>query len=449
MVLGQYQKQVHLLSPQMVQSMKILQMGIQELAEYIEEAIQENPVLEPPEPQDQVVPAEDFSRKLEWLEANDQQNAYYHAQDAEGDEGDPLASLGCFIDDEDDLKRYILSQFMGTELEPTVMEAVEFLVDQLDPNGYLDEDLPELAARAGVPESVMARAIIELQAADPAGVEARDLSECLRLQIERRSGDHRLAVAIARDHLDDLARCRYGLIGRTLGASEREVRQACDLIRTLNPRPGTAFAARETVAYITPDVWVAALPDRLEVSINDTAMPRLRINSYYCQLLRDTEDKEVRDYLTGKANQAKWVVKSIDQRRSTLLQCAQRVAQRQESFFRKGPGFLRPLTMGEVAQAVGIHESTVSRAVKDKYLQCDWGVYPLSYFFSRSLGEDNASPEGAKVLLKRLVGQEDKPLSDQKLCEEMARQGCVISRRTVAKYREELGIPNASGRKHH
>ena len=169
MELSQSQKQTQTLSPQMMQSMKILQMGIQELREYIEEAIQENPVLELPEPGEEIRREEDFTRKLEWLEANDCQNTYYHRQDAEGDENDPLANVGCFLDEEEDLERYILSQFMGTDLEPEVMRGVEFLVSQLDQNGFLDEELPALAEAAGLSQQVIGRALIELQAAEACG----------------------------------------------------------------------------------------------------------------------------------------------------------------------------------------------------------------------------------------------------------------------------------------
>ena len=447
MELIQSQKQAQILSPQVIQSMKILQMGVQDLREYITNAVQENPVLEFPESGDTPVPRDDLTRKLEWLEANDRQNSYYHRQDTEEENTDPLANVGCFVNDEEDLRWYVLSQFMGTDLEPEVMGGVEFLVDRLDQNGWLDEDLAALARAAGLSDHVMYRALTELQAAEPAGVGARNLSECLRLQLERRAGDHRLAMAIANSYLDELARGHYGYIGRALGASEKAVREACDLIRTLNPRPGTGFALRENLAYITPDLIVSSFPDHFEISSNDTAIPHLKLSWHYRQLLQQTGDQEVRDYLTEKANQAKWVIKSIDQRRSTLLQCARFVVERQEAFFRSGPGHLIPLTMGEAADSLGVHESTVSRTVRDKYLQCDWGVYPLSYFFSRSLGREGTSADRAKALLKRLVAQEDRPLSDQKLCEEMAAQGCPISRRTVAKYREELGIPNASGRK--
>lgn len=444
---NQKQTQTQTLTPQMVQSIKILQMDIQELREYVEEVFQENPMLELPEPQEGPDGGEELRRRIEALSSGDWQNVYYHAQDAEGGQGDALSSVGCFLDEERDLKRYILSQFMGTELEPDVMRGVEFLLDRLDPGGFLDEPLDELAAGAGLPPRMMERALIELQAADPAGVGARDVQEALRLQLERRAGDHRLAATIVEEHLDLVAKNRYSAISRALDAPEEAVREACTLIRTLNPRPGSGFAARENLAYITPDVLVVETRDHFEVATNDAMLPRLRLSPYYRDLLRDTGDREVREYLTEKANQAKWVLRSIEQRQSTLLRCATWIVERQEDFFRFGPGRLRAALMAEAARDLGVHESTVSRAVKDKYLQCGRGIYPLSYFFSRPLGQEGTSPMAAKVLLRELVEGETVPLSDQKLCREMAERGYKLSRRTVAKYREELGIPSAAGRK--
>lgn len=442
----QVQQQTQTLSPQMIQSMNILQMGIHELEDYLQEVLQENPVLELPEPEDPAPPAEEFRRKLEWLTADDRQNSHYHIQDVDGEQGDPLASVGCFVDGETDLSRYILSQFMGTELEPQVMAAVEFLVSRLDPNGLLDEDLSDLSRAAGMGREVMERALIELQAADPAGVGARSLSECLRLQIERRAGDHRLAIEIAEKHLDGLAHNHYSLISRELNAPEREVRTACALIRSLNPRPGAGFAARENLAYITPDVEVTVTADHFSISTNEPFLLRLTVSAYYCGLLKKTEDREVREYLSAKLEQAQRVVNCVDQRRTTLLRLTEWIVQSQTDFFYLGRNHLRPLTMTDAAQALGVHNSTISRTVKDKYLQCSWGVYPMSWFFSRPVGTKEISGEAAKAQLRTLIEKEDRPLSDQKLCEELARRGCVISRRTVAKYREELGIPNATGR---
>lgn len=458
MELSMSMKQTQTLSPQMMQSMEILQMGSQELLEYIQDQVQENPVLEMEEKYGKGDDTAVLQRKLEWLESTDAQNRYYHQQDTEDDEKDPISNYGTVDEREENLYLYVLSQLEVMDLEPELLPVGHFLVESLNQNGWLDESVEDLAEELGKPVEEVEKALAAVQSLEPAGVGARNLSECLVLQLQRRHEDSELAIRIARDYLDPLSKSRYGLIAKSLGVCQEEVRTACDLIRTLNPRPGGGFAARENLVYINPDLFVVNFPDHFELLTNDYFFPDLNISGYYCRMLKSTEDNEVKDYLMGKVRQAKWVVHSIEQRRSTLLRCAECILELQEEFFRRGPGHLKPMCLADIAQKVGVHESTVSRTVRDKYLQCASGVYPLSYFFSRSLGapaarpgteENTSSPDFAKALLKKLIGGEDKhkPLSDQKLCERMAREGCELSRRTVAKYRDELGIPSTTGRK--
>ena len=458
MELSMSMKQTQTLSPQMMQSMEILQMGSQELLEYIQDQVQENPVLEMEEKYGKGDDTAVLQRKLEWLESTDAQNRYYHQQDTEDDEKDPISNYGTVDEREENLYLYVLSQLEVMDLEPELLPVGRFLVESLNQNGWLDESVEDLAEELGKPVEEVEKALAAVQSLEPAGVGARNLSECLVLQLQRRHEDSELAIRIARDYLDPLSKSRYGLIAKSLGVCQEEVRTACDLIRTLNPRPGGGFAARENLVYINPDLFVVNFPDHFELLTNDYFFPNLNISGYYCRMLKSTEDNEVKDYLMGKVRQAKWVVHSIEQRRSTLLRCAECILELQEEFFRRGPGHLKPMCLADIAQKVGVHESTVSRTVRDKYLQCASGVYPLSYFFSRSLGapaarpgteENTSSPDFAKALLKKLIGGEDKhkPLSDQKLCERMAREGCELSRRTVAKYRDELGIPSTTGRK--
>ena len=458
MELSMSMKQTQTLSPQMMQSMEILQMGSQELLEYIQDQVQENPVLEMEEKYGKGDDTAVLQRKLEWLESTDAQNRYYHQQDTEDDEKDPISNYGTVDEREENLYLYVLSQLEVMDLEPELLPVGRFLVESLNQNGWLDESVEDLAEELGKPVEEVEKALAAVQSLEPAGVGARNLSECLVLQLQRRHEDSELAIRIARDYLDPLSKSRYGLIAKSLGVCQEEVRTACDLIRTLNPRPGGGFAARENLVYINPDLFVVNFPDHFELLTNDYFFPDLNISGYYCRMLKSTEDNEVKDYLMGKVRQAKWVVHSIEQRRSTLLRCAECILELQEEFFRRGPGHLKPMCLADIAQKVGVHESTVSRTVRDKYLQCASGVYPLSYFFSRSMGapaarpgteENTSSPDFAKALLKKLIGGEDKhkPLSDQKLCERMAREGCELSRRTVAKYRDELGIPSTTGRK--
>lgn len=444
-------KQSQTLSPQMIQSMKVLQMGSQELMEFISEVAQENPVLEASEQKETEFTA--LRKKLEWLESTDRQDRYYQKQDSE-QENDPLIHYGGVEAREENLYYDLKSQVQALELPADVTAAVRLIVESLNGRGYLDDSLEELAEDFRLDLPLLERALTVVQSLEPAGIGARSLGECLILQLRRLPGDTTLAQTIAEQHLNALARNRYPLIARALGAEVEQVREACELIRTLNPKPGTGFSDREQPSYIVPDLFVDAFSDHFELSANDEFFPTLKLSSYYKGLMTETQDEEVKEYLTSKVRQAKWVVKSIEQRRSTLMSCAECILEKQEPFFHWGRGHLVPMSLNDVAETLGIHESTVSRAIRGKYIQCRHGVYPLSYFFSRSLGGEAAdgglsTPDAAKNLLKKLVSEEDKrkPLSDQKLCTMMAEQGCQISRRTVAKYRDELGIASTAGRK--
>lgn len=278
---------------------------------------------------------------------------------------------------------------------------------------------------------------------------AAELWECLALQLER-IGETGPALTIVRDHLEALAKRHDRAIAAKLNITPAQVEEARRTIRELDPRPGSVFQRTEQIFYIQPDLTVEEQEGRLTVKSTRGERPPFRLSRYYQKLLKQSEDREVRDYLSEKLRQAENVLWAADQRGSTLLRCAQVIVERQSDFFRFGPEALRPLRMGEVAQELGLHESTVSRAVREKYLQCPQGLYPLSWFFTRSAGTgEGVSGTAARKLLLRLIDGEDKakPLSDQQLSEHMAREGCPISRRTVAKYREELGIPSASGRK--
>lgn len=452
MDLGLNLKQTQTLSPQMMQAMEILQMGSQELLDYIQETVQENPVLESVESKQPQESQEDalLRRKLEWLESTDVQNRWYHQEDAK-DLSETVMGASGVEPDEDSLYYYLRSQIRFETLSSQLSAAVECILESLSGNGYLDEPCEKLAQEAGLPAEVLEQALELVQGLEPVGVGARSLSECLCLQLVRH-GQTGLPLTIARDYLEAVGKDRYNLIARETGADRDEVQRACRLIRSLNPKPGAGFAPREVLGYITPDLVVVSFEDHFEILSNDYYFPTLKVSSYYHQLMKNTDEAQVRDYLTSKLRQAKWVVRSVEQRRSTLLSCANCIVERQEAFFRHGPGHLRPMTLTDVATELEVHESTISRAVKDKYLQCAHGVFPLGYFFSRALSAsdgDSVSAVQAKLALKELVDGEDKgkPLSDQKLCDLLTAKGIEISRRTVAKYRGEMGIASTARRK--
>ena len=377
------EKQAQALAPERMQFAKILQMGMQELCDYVEDSLQENPVFELPEPGEEMLEDQNFARKLEWLESGDWQDSYYHGQDEEDGSRDPLSRMGYYLSDENDLSRFVLSQFIGTKLEPEVLQAVELLCDRLDEDGFLSEDPAELAQSLGVSDAVIFRALTELQAADPAGVGARDRKECLSLQIDRHAGDHRLASIIVAEYMDELAENGYGAISRKTGAPESLVREECELIRSLNPRPGTGFSSRENMSYITPDVLVLPGEDGAPEAQVNGSLPRLEISTYYSNLLLETPDEEVRLYLSEKLNQARSIVENIQERQKLLQRCAEQIVAEQEEFFRKGHGYLRPLELQQVADALGVAPQILACAVKDKYLQCPQGIYPMSWFFTR------------------------------------------------------------------
>lgn len=447
MELGMVQKQVQTLSPLMMQSMEILQMGTQELREYVEKAVQENPVLEAEERIGMGEEFRELSRKLEWLESTDRQNGFYYRQD--GEDG-PLADYGVSENWEETLYSHLAAQLEGMRLPEAEKRLAVFLAESLNSSGWLDEPVANLAQAAGCTEEALLEALAVLQSLDPAGVGARSLSECLCIQLVRRYPEDRVALQIAQSHLEALARSQYGLIAKKLGTDQSQVRRACGRIKALNPRPGAGFAGPEAPAYIRPDVVVVWEHDHFEVHTDDRSLPVLTLSGYYSRMLKECRETEVQTYLSDKIRQAKWVIRSVEQRRSTVLECVRCIVELQEAFFQKGPGHLVPMGLADVAQRVGVHESTVSRAIREKYLQCRQGVYPIGYFFSRRLGEDGgASPDEAKALLRRLIAAEDPraPLSDQKLCVRLAEEGCPISRRTVAKYREELGLPSTTGRR--
>lgn len=442
------QKQTQALDQRQIQRLEVLQMSALELGEYLQELSQDNPVVDldeapaPPSPEweDQQL------QHLRWLADNDRQNRYY--QGLWDYDSDPIARIGVSGGLEETLPQFIARQLDRLRLDGETVRAVRFLASCLDGDGYLRAPLDELARDGGIPRGLLEKGLMVLRTLEPAGVGAENLSQCLALQLER-AGVDGPALAIVRDHLEALARCRYRCIAERLGIPVEEVVSAQRAIRELDPRPGAVFERPEPAPYVYPDVFVEEKDGHFVARTRAGERPAFQINGYYKELLANSSQPEVKEYLRKKVQAAQDVLQAIGQRRDTLLRCAQAIVDRQEEFFRAGEQALRPLRMADVADAVGIHESTVSRAVREKYLQCQRGVYPLGWFFSRGGAGGDVGGAAARAMLRRLIDGEDKarPLSDQKLCEALAEAGCPISRRTVAKYRDELNIPGASGRK--
>lgn len=425
------------LTPQLLQSMEVLQMTSQELLEYVARCAEENPMLDQSDPPERAYEA--LRRQAGWIDGGVGRASFTHEDTAleSGREDAGLESLSAFLRD----------QLQRLRLPRPLAALCEYLAELVDEDGYLaQEDLDGLSGLK-IPQPLIERALETLQGLDPPGVGGRSLSECLLLQLRRRHDAGPAAMEIAARFLPELGRKHYAAIAQKLGTTVEAVREAERVIAALEPHPGRAFQPAEPTAYIRPDVFVAELEGEWKVILNDYYLPRVSVNGYYLRLLKDSGEKETRDYLRQKLRQAKWLLNSLERRGGTLRRCAEAALESQKPFFTGETGALAPMTLSDLAERLELHPSTVSRAIRGKYLQCRRGTYPLRYFFSRPVGQ--TSRQAVKQALLVLIREEDrrKPYSDQALCRLLADRGVPVARRTVTKYRLELGLGSSAARR--
>ncbi len=451
-------KQTQTLSQRMIQSAEILQMTSQELNTYINELALENPVIdivEPPTAQEQ----RESIEQQEWLNSFNEENYYLYQRQNNDDDYDFKSSWNINTDDGETLQDYLWSQLITENFTDQETEIIKFMLECLDNKGYLEESIETIASYFGTDTELVEDLLSDLQALDPSGVCARSLEECLKLQLERRNMLTPVLESIIDNCLEMVARNQIPAIARKLRLSPAETAGYCQIIKSLNPKPGVSFSSRDQLRYIIPDVTIVKFKDHFDILLNESMYPTIELNSYYRQMNQNPESSELKEYLGNKIRQAEWVKQCVTQRGKTLMQVSRAILEHQEEFFTFGPAHLSPLRLADIAQELDIHESTVSRAVSKKYLQCSWGVYPMNYFFSRSVAvqESSGNENGAqsvtaadiKRVLREIIEEENKkkPYSDRLLGEKLAERGISISRRTVAKYREDEGIADASGRK--
>ena len=451
-------KQTQTLSQRMIQSAEILQMTSQELNTYINELALENPVIdivEPPTAQEQ----RESIEQQEWLNSFNEENYYLYQRQNNDDDYDFKSSWNINTDDGETLQDYLWSQLITENFTDQETEIIKFMLECLDNKGYLEESTETIASYFGTDTEIVEDLLSDLQALDPSGVCARTLEECLKLQLERRDILTPVLESIIDNCLEMVARNQIPAIARKLRLSPAETAGYCQIIKSLNPKPGVSFSSRDQLRYIIPDVTIVKFKDHFDILLNESMYPTIELNSYYRQMNQNPESSELKEYLGNKIRQAEWVKQCVTQRGKTLMQVSRAILEHQEEFFTFGPAHLSPLRLADIAQELDIHESTVSRAVSKKYLQCSWGVYPMNYFFSRSVAvqESSGNENGAqsvtaadiKRVLREIIEEENKkkPYSDRLLGEKLAERGISISRRTVAKYREDEGIADASGRK--
>ena len=451
-------KQTQTLSQRMIQSAEILQMTSQELNTYINELALENPVIdivEPPTAEEQ----RESIEQQEWLNSFNEENYYLYQRQNNDDDYDFKSSWNINTDDGETLQDYLWSQLITENFTDQETEIIKFMLECLDNKGYLEESTETIASYFGTDTEIVEDLLSDLQALDPSGVCARTLEECLKLQLERRDILTPVLESIIDNCLEMVAKNQIPAIARKLRLSPTETAGYCQIIKSLNPKPGVSFSSRDQLRYIIPDVTIVKFKDHFDILLNESMYPTIELNSYYRQMNQNPDSSELKEYLGNKIRQAEWVKQCVTQRGKTLMQVSRAILEHQEEFFTFGPAHLNPLRLADIAQELDIHESTVSRAVSKKYLQCSWGVYPMNFFFSRSVAvqESSSSESGTqsvtaadiKRVLREIIEEENKkkPYSDRLLGEKLAERGISISRRTVAKYREEEGIADASGRK--
>jgi len=451
-------KQTQTLSQRMIQSAEILQMTSQELNTYINELALENPVIdivEPPTAEEQ----RESIEQQEWLNSFNEENYYLYQRQNNDDDYDFKSSWNINTDDGETLQDYLWSQLITENFTDQETEIIKFMLECLDNKGYLEESIETIASYFGTDTELVEDLLSDLQALDPSGVCARTLEECLKLQLERRNMLTPVLESIIDNCLEMVAKNQIPAIARKLRLSPTETAGYCQIIKSLNPKPGVSFSSRDQLRYIIPDVTIVKFKDHFDILLNESMYPTIELNSYYRQMNQNPESSELKEYLGNKIRQAEWVKQCVTQRGKTLMQVSRAILEHQEEFFTFGPAHLNPLRLADIAQELDIHESTVSRAVSKKYLQCSWGVYPMNFFFSRSVavqgsgssekGAQSVTAADIKRVLREIIEEENKkkPYSDRLLGEKLAERGISISRRTVAKYREEEGIADASGRK--
>ena len=467
--LQQKLSQTLVMTPQLQQAIKLLQLGHQEYAEVIEKELLENPALEEMPSEENKVEGDtkdhseiSFSDSIEEgdFKIRAQENGeeaefngqFYETARKGGVPEDAISALEGSISVPEGLSSHLLFQLQTSDISDDLKPIAFYIIGNLDYNGFLTMELQDIALECRVPEEVVETVLALIQGLDPPGVGARNLQECLMIQLEAIGQKDSLAAVIVENYLKEIELRNYDLIAKKTGKSKEEVFDAIRSIQKLEPRPARNFES-EPAQYISPDVYVKKVGSDYVIALNESGIPRLRVSQDFNDLLQKSSNLKgtEKDYFIDKVRSAQWLIKSILQRQQTIYKVTESIMKFQRDFLEQGVSGLKPLVLREVAADVELHESTVSRVTSNKYVHTPHGVYELKFFFSSGLssGEGDVSSEAVKNRIKDLVLKEDpkKPLSDQQLVAQLQSEGIEIARRTVAKYREMMGILSSSRRK--
>jgi len=467
--LQQKLSQTLIMTPQLQQAIKLLQLGHQEYAEVIERELLENPALEesPSERPDQEAPASDHSEisfsdgieesdfKIRGQEKSEEfefNGNFYEVARKGGMPEDAISALEGSISKPEGLTSHLLFQLQTADIPDSLKPVAYYLIGNLDGNGFLSIELEDVASECEVGMEEVESALATLQSFDPPGIAARSLQESLLIQLSAIGLSESLSSTIITSFLKELELRNYDQIAKKVGVLKEDVFEAIKIIQKLEPRPARNFET-DPPQYISPDVYIKKIGNEYVIALNDSGVPKIRLSQDFTDILKKAaylkgEDKE---FFTEKVKSAQWLIKSILQRQQTIYKVTESIMKFQKTFLENGVSGLKPLVLREVAAEVELHESTVSRVTSNKYVHTPHGVYELKFFFSSGLssGEGDVSSEVVKDRIKDLVSKENqkKPLSDQQLVVQLQSEGIEIARRTVAKYREMMGILSSSRRK--
>ena len=431
------QKQELVMTPQLQMAIELLQFSSQDLQDYVAEELKNNPMLE----RDEV----DEKNNLE--ERIDNQYTTPNYSSGVNNSSDDQVNYENFVSYQPNLIEHLENQLYQV-LKDAEVELGKYIIGNLDNDGFLTLSVEKISENLDIAQGKVEDVLKEIQYLDPIGIAARDLKETLLIQLKSLMLDTKIAEKIVKDYFDLLKEKNYSKIIKKINLPQKRVRGAINLIQTLNPRPAAAYNDSGNTKYINPDIVIRKVNDKFVIVINEKASPVLRINPRYYKMLQRTNGEETHDFLKNKFKSALWLIKSIEQRRVTVYRITEAIIKKQEEFLRKGIKHLHPMTMQDIADEIDMHESTVSRATSEKYIQTPQGMFELKFFFTS--GVNNISSVSIKAMIKEYIKNEDptSPLSDQKLSDLLKKEeGMSLSRRTVAKYRNEMNIPSSVKRK--
>jgi RNA polymerase sigma-54 factor len=473
-----------IMTPQLQQAIKLLQLSRLELVQSVALELIENPVLEEattesaeegsgedgesaPETQSATDTVPESTAEQEGtqelksdLELGPQWDDYVNEMgdgrdygSAEADDKE-LPSYDQTLTRLPSLSDHLLWQLHLSTSDPVLVKGGEWIIGNIDDDGYLRATLDELAQQSGQSLSEFERALELIQGFDPLGIAARDLRECLLIQVKQLDLQDTLVEKIIRDHLPDLEKRKFQNIAKVLNVTPQEVQEASQIIiNELEPKPGRPYLPSDT-NYVVPDVYITKVEDHYVIQLNDEGLPRVRINPYYRKLLnsKDSVDKVTKDYVEERLRSAQWLIKGMEQRNKTIYKVAESIVKFQREFLDQGITLLKPMVLKDVAEDIGMHESTISRVTTNKYMHTPQGIFPMKYFFTTGFSAGTGAEISSltvKDTIQRMIKEEDPatPLKDQQIVNALKAQGIDIARRTVAKYREELRIPPTSVRK--